>query len=166
MVNAPKPPKEPENKVDYLYITNIEEFSELDLELDDLHKVRAIDQTSRLPERLVFADKIKGDVIWPLQRVLKTEGFSSLTKIFAAIKRNGGFTTPSKQMLLRRIQEIQNEWNYDSSLPRKLKILYTGKKIHYEPEPIMEFRDNNGARKFFRPKDQLKISSIKTLKIL
>ena len=115
---------------------------------------------------MVFAYKSKGDVIWPLHKVLKTEGFSSLTKIFAAMKRTGGFTTPAKQMVLRRIQEIQNEWNSDDSLPRKLKIPYTGNKIHYEPEPVLEFRDNNGTRRFFRPKDQLKISSIKTLKTL
>ena len=55
LVNAPKPPKEPENKDDYLYITNIEEFSDLDLQLEDIHEVRAIDQTSRIPERLVHA---------------------------------------------------------------------------------------------------------------
>ena len=119
-----------------------------------------------MPERFVFAYKNKGDVIWPLHRVLKTEGFSSLTKIFAAMKRTGGLATPAMEMVLRRIQEIQNEWNYDASLPRKLKIPYTGKKIHYEPEPIMEFRDNNGTRRFFMHKDQLKTASIKTLKTL
>ena len=82
------------------------------------------------------------------------------------MKRTGGFTTPAKQMVLRRIQEIRNEWTSDASLPRKLKIPYTGKKIHYEPETIMEFRDNEGTRRFFRPKDQLKTASIKTLKTL
>lgn len=107
MVNAPKLTKEPENKDDYLYITNIEEFSELDLQLDDIHEVKGIYQISRLPEKLVFAYKNKGNVNWSLHRVLKSEGFSSLTKIFAAMKRTGGFTTPAKQMVLRRIQEFQ-----------------------------------------------------------
>ena len=59
LVNAPKPPKEPENKDDYLFITNIEEFSELELDLDDLQEVRGIDQTSKLPERLAFSYKSK-----------------------------------------------------------------------------------------------------------
>ena len=134
--------------------------------MDDLQEVRKIDQTSKLPERLVFSYKSKGDVVWPLHRVLNIEGFNSLTKIFAAMKRTRGYTPPSKQMVLKRIQEIRNEWKSDNSLPRKLKIPYTGKKIHHEPTPIMEFRDNPGVRRFFRPKDQLKIASIKTLKTL
>ena len=126
--------------------------------------MRGIYQTSRLPERLDFSYKRKRDIVWPIHRVLKTEGFSSLTKIFASMKRTGGFTPPAKQMVLKRIQEIINEWNH--SLPRKLKIPYTGKRIHHEPTPIMEFRDNQGVRRFFRPKDQLKAASIKTLKTL
>ncbi|KAL1826371.1 hypothetical protein ACET3Z_004783 [Daucus carota] len=36
MANPPKPQKEPENPDDYLVIANIEEISELELELDDL----------------------------------------------------------------------------------------------------------------------------------
>ena len=82
------------------------------------------------------------------------------------MKRTGGFTPPPKQMELKRIQEIRNEWNSDDSLPRKLKISYTRKRIHHEPTPIMDFRDNQGVRRFFRPKDQLKAASIKTLKTL
>ena len=82
------------------------------------------------------------------------------------MKRTGGFTQPAKQMVLKRIQEIRSGWNSDSSLPRKLKIPYTGKKIHYEPTPIMEFRDNQGVRRFFRPKDQLKVANLSTLKSL
>ena len=129
LVNAPKPRKEPENKDDYLFITNIEVISEFELDLDDLQEVRGIDQTSKLPDRLAFSYKSKGDVVWPLHRILSTEGFSSLTKIFAAMKRTGGYTPPAKQMVLKRIQEIRNEWSSDSSMPRKLRIPYTGKKF-------------------------------------
>ena len=82
------------------------------------------------------------------------------------MKRTGGFAPPAKQMVLKRIQEIRKEWSSDSSMPRKLKIPYTRKKIHYEPTPIMEFRDNQGVRRFFRPKDQLKAASMNTLKTL
>ena len=85
MVNPPKPPKEPENPDDYLVIANIEEISELELELDDLQEVRGIEATSKLPERLVFSHKSKGDVTWPLHRVLSSEGFSPLTKIYASM---------------------------------------------------------------------------------
>ncbi|KAL1811248.1 hypothetical protein ACET3Z_021313 [Daucus carota] len=166
IANPPKPPKEPENPDDYLIIANIEEISELDLELDDLQGVRGIEATSKLPERLVFSYKNKGDVIWPLHRVLNSEGFSSLTKIYGSMKRTGGFTPPAKQMVLKRILEIRKEWNSDASLQRRLKIPYTGKKIHHEPTPVMEFRDNQGVRRFFRPKDQLKVASLNTLKTL
>ena len=55
--------------------------------MNDLHEVRGIEPTSKLPERLALSYKSKGDVVWPLHRVLSTEGFSSLTKIFAAMKR-------------------------------------------------------------------------------
>ena len=44
MVNVPKPAKEPDNKDDYLFIANIEEFSELDLQLHDLVEVKGIDK--------------------------------------------------------------------------------------------------------------------------
>ena len=82
------------------------------------------------------------------------------------MKRTGGFTPPVKQMVLKRSQEIRKEWSSDSSMPRKLKISYTGKKIHYEPTPIMEFRDSEETIRFFRPKDQLKVASIKTFRAL
>ena len=49
MANPPKPPKDPENPDDYLIIANIEEISELELELDDLQEVRGIEATSKLP---------------------------------------------------------------------------------------------------------------------
>ncbi|KAL1831190.1 hypothetical protein ACET3Z_000841 [Daucus carota] len=87
MANPPKPPKEPENPDNYLVIANIEEISELELDLNDLQEVRGIESTSKLPERLIFSYKSKGDVTWPLHRVLSSEGFSSLTKIYAAMKR-------------------------------------------------------------------------------
>ncbi|KAL1826370.1 hypothetical protein ACET3Z_004782 [Daucus carota] len=82
------------------------------------------------------------------------------------MKRTGGFTPPSKQMVLKRILEIRKEWTSDASLQRRLKIPYTGKKIHHEPTPLMEFRDSQGVRRFFRPKDQLKVASLNTLKTL
>ena len=166
MANPPKPPKEPENPDDYLVNANIEEISELELELDDLQEVRGIEATSKLPERLIFSYKSKSDGTWPLHRVLSSEGFSSLTKIYASMKRTGGFTPPAKQMVLKRILEIRKEWSSDACLQRRLKIPYTGKKIHHEPTPIMEFRDSQGVRRFFRPKDQLKVASLNILKTL
>ena len=69
-------------------------------------------------------------------------------------------------MVLKRILEIRKEWSSDASLQRRLKIPYTGKKIHHGPTRIMEFRDSQGARRFFRPKDQLKVASMNTLKTL
>ena len=82
------------------------------------------------------------------------------------MKRTGGFTSPAKPMVLNRIQEIRNNWTSETSLPRKLKIPYTGKKIHLEPHPLMEFRYSSGVRRFFRLKDQLKVASGNTLRIL
>ena len=55
LANPPKPPREPENEDDYLVIANIEEISKLELDLNDLHEVRGIDPTSKLPERLIFS---------------------------------------------------------------------------------------------------------------
>ena len=107
-MNTPKPTKEPENKDDYLFIANIEEFSELDLHFVDVHEVRGIDSTSRFPERLFFVYKSTTNAIWPLHRVLH-EGFNTVSKILVVMKRTGGFTTQAKQMVLGRIQEIGKE---------------------------------------------------------
>ncbi|KAL8134025.1 hypothetical protein AgCh_009196 [Apium graveolens] len=42
------------NKGDFLYICDIKEFSEINLYMDELEEVRAIDAHRNLPERLVF----------------------------------------------------------------------------------------------------------------
>ena len=46
------------NKGDYMYLCDINEFSDLNLYLDELEEVRGIDAYRNLPERLVF--KYKG----------------------------------------------------------------------------------------------------------
>ena len=80
--------------------------------------------------------------------------------------KKGGFTTPVRPDILRRITSIKKEWNSGNSLPRKLIIQSIGKKIHYEPYWIMEFLYQDRNRRFFKIKDQLKNSSIETLKFL
>ena len=98
----------------------------------------------------------------PLQRILK-EGYSVLTKVFSAMKKDSGFTKISKSKILRKITEITKSWREPNALPRTLNVPANGDTVHLSPYWMMEFRDMKGVRRFFRLEDQLKISSNETL---
>ena len=97
-------------------------------DLADLVEVKGIYSSSRHPERLIFVYRNSNDVIWPLYMIFQ-EGFSTLTKICGVMKRTLGFTPFTKQIILKRILEIRKEWASNTSLPRMLKIPFTGKKF-------------------------------------
>ncbi|KAK1356625.1 hypothetical protein POM88_049881 [Heracleum sosnowskyi] len=53
-----------ESKDDYLYQADIQEYSEMDLFLDEITEVRGIDRYKHLPERLVFLYKSGVERTW------------------------------------------------------------------------------------------------------
>jgi len=111
----------------------------------------------------VFKYKGSEERTWPLQRILN-EGYSTLVRVYSAIKRDSGFTRTVKTEILNKIASIRKTWWESNSLPRTLLIPEHGITIHKSPHWLMEFRDNKGVRRFFRLEDQLKIASNETLK--
>ena len=95
-------PKPIVNKGDQLFICDIKEFSYINLYLDELEEVRAIDAHKKLPERLVFSYKGGKEMTWPLHRILN-EDYSVLVKIFSSIKKNFGFNIVAKRFVLNKI---------------------------------------------------------------
>ena len=79
-------PKPIINKGDQLFICDIKEFSDINLYLEEIDEVRAIDAYRHLPERLVFRYKGGREMTWPLHRILN-EGYSTLVTIFSSIKK-------------------------------------------------------------------------------
>lgn len=53
-----------------MFICDIKEFSNINIYMDELKEVRAIDAHRNLPERLVFKYEGGKEVIWPLHRIL------------------------------------------------------------------------------------------------
>lgn len=102
---------------------------------------------------------------WPLLHVFN-ESYKTLTTIFTSIKRTGGIHSYAKQQILKKVNEIRANWERPDGLPRKLRIPYTRKKIHFEPDHLMEFRDKDNCRRFFRLRDQLRVASNEYLEFL
>ena len=163
--HVPKVVKPIENKDDYLYIADIQEESSINLYLDELTEVRGIGATHKLPERLVFVYKGGKEMTWPLHRILN-EPYSTLIKVFTCIKKRHGFKVQARSELVTKISQLRQSWNNPDSLPKKLKIPYTGRVIHLQPYWMMEFRDRDNCRRFFRIEDQLGKASNETLLFL
>lgn len=149
------------NKGDILYICDIKEFSEINLYMDELKEVRAIDAHRNLPERLVFKYKEEKEITWPLHRILQ-ESCSVLIKIFSSFKKNFGFNVTAMKLVLNKIEDLRSNKAKDA-LPKTLSIPFKGKRVHLRPYWLKEFMDDKGVKRFFKLDDQLSISSNETL---
>ncbi|KAK1383977.1 hypothetical protein POM88_021712 [Heracleum sosnowskyi] len=154
-----KPPTNPE---DFMYIADIREESSLNIDLNDLVEVRGIAASHRLPERLVFVYKGGREQTWPLYRILG-EDYQTLLSVFKCLKKDFGFTKTAKSEVVSKICQIKASWNKPDALPRVLKVPQSGKKIHLQPYWMMEFRDRDNCRRFFRIEDQLEKASNDTM---
>lgn len=101
--SVPQIVKHMENKDDYLYKADIQEYSDMDLYLDELLEVRGIDRHKNLPERLMFVYRGGVKRPWPLQRVLG-EGYPNLVKVFSSFKSSKGFSQIVRGLVLRKIE--------------------------------------------------------------
>ncbi|KAK1373001.1 hypothetical protein POM88_029194 [Heracleum sosnowskyi] len=164
-VRKPQPQKPPSNPEDCMYIADIREESSLHLELDNLVEVRGIAASQKLPERLVFTYKGGREQIWPLYRILG-EDYQTLLTVFRCLKKDFGFTKTAKSEVVSRICQIKASWNKPEALPRMLRVPSTGKKIHLQPFWMMEFKDKDNCRRFFRMEDQLDKASNQTLRFM
>ncbi|KAL8132983.1 hypothetical protein AgCh_008448 [Apium graveolens] len=96
-------PKPTVNKGDQLFIYEIKEFLDINLYLEEIDEVRAIDAYRHLPERLVFTYKGGREITWPLHRIFN-EGYSTMVTIFSSIKKNFGFNIVAKKMVQTRLR--------------------------------------------------------------
>ncbi|KAK1369879.1 hypothetical protein POM88_035971 [Heracleum sosnowskyi] len=162
---APKVAKPVENKAYFLYIADIQEYSTMDLFLEEVSEISGTDKFRDLPERLTFVYKGGKVRAWPLQQVLNV-GYSTLVKVFLGFKYIRGFSEIARGAVLKKIEEIRSSWNSPDCLPRKLKIPFNGQRIHLQPYWMMEFKDEKGCRRFFRIEDQLSKASNRYLRWL
>ncbi|KAK1401887.1 hypothetical protein POM88_001492 [Heracleum sosnowskyi] len=165
LVRRPQAEKPPTNPEDFIYIADIREESDLHINLDDLVEVRGIAASYKLPERLVFVYKGGREQVWPLHRILG-EDYQTLLSVFKCLKKDFGFTKTAKSEVVSKICQIKASWNKPGALPRVLKVPQTGKKIHLQPFWMMEFRDKDNCRRFFRIEDQLEKASNETLRLM
>ena len=112
---------------DYLYLCDIKEFSDLNLYLDELDEVRAIDAYRNLPKRLVFKYKGGRKIQWPLYRILQ-ESQAVLIKVYSSFKKNFGFNVTARRGLLKRIEELRS-FRAKDALPKTLSIPFTGYRV-------------------------------------
>ncbi|KAK1397669.1 hypothetical protein POM88_007532 [Heracleum sosnowskyi] len=103
--------------------------------------------------------------IWSLNRILG-EDYQTLLVVFKCLKKDFGFTKTSKSEVVSKICQVKASWNKPDALPRTLKVPQTGKKIHLQPYWMMEFRDKDNCRRFFRIEDQLEKASNETLRFM
>ncbi|KAK1365850.1 hypothetical protein POM88_041411 [Heracleum sosnowskyi] len=164
-VRKPQPQKPPANPEDCMYIADIREESSLHLDLDNLVEVRGIAASQKLPERLVFTFKGGREQVWPLYRILG-EDYQTLLSVFRCLKKDFGFTKTAKSEVVSKICQIKASWNKPEALPMMLRVPSTGKKIHLQPYWMMEFKDKDICRRFFRMEDQLDKASNQTLKFM
>ncbi|KAK1385868.1 hypothetical protein POM88_023603 [Heracleum sosnowskyi] len=164
-VRKPQPQKPPANLEDCMYIADIREESSLHLDLDNLVEVRGIAASQKMPERLVFIFKGGREQMWPLYRILG-EDYQTLLTVFRCLKKDFGFTKTAKSEVVSKICQIKASWNKPEALPRILRVPSTGKKIHLQPYWMMEFKDKDNCRRFFRMEDQLDKASNQTLKFM
>ena len=122
-------PKPQASKDDYVHICDIKEFSDIELYLDELEEVRGIAAYRQLPERLVFKYKGSGERTWPLYRILN-EGYSTLVRVYSAIKRDSGFTRIAKTEILNKIANIRKTWWEPNALPRIL-LLFKKEELQF-----------------------------------
>ncbi|KAK1384419.1 hypothetical protein POM88_022154 [Heracleum sosnowskyi] len=165
LVRKPQSQKPPANPEDCMYIADIREESSLHLDLDNLVEVRGIAASQKLPERLVFIFKGGSEQVWPLYRILG-EDYQTLLSVFRCLKKDFGFTKTAKSEVVSKICQIKASWNKPEALPRILRVPSTGKKIHLQPYWMMEFKDKDNCRRFFRMEDQLEKASNQTLKLM
>ncbi|KAK1399426.1 hypothetical protein POM88_009289 [Heracleum sosnowskyi] len=141
LVRRPQAEKPPTNPEDFIYIADIREESDLYINLDDLVEV------------------------WPLHRILG-EDYQTLLSVFKSLKKDFGFTKTAKSEVVSKICQIKASWNKPGAHPRVLKVPQTGKQIHLQPFWMMEFRDKDNCRRFFRIEDQLEKASNETLRLM
>ncbi|KAL6513884.1 hypothetical protein OROHE_019340 [Orobanche hederae] len=119
----------------------------------------------RMPERLQFHYKGEVQRTFLLHTVLEEE-YAVLRKIYVKMEKKG-FSNTARTGILDKITKIRQSWTTSDTGPTKVyKIPYSGKKIHLQPDWMIEFGDEQGQRRFFRMVDQAPAADNDTLRFI
>ena len=136
------------------------------LEINKVIAIKAIAGTKRLPERLSFEMEDGRRHIWPVQTVL-TLDYKTLVSVYNRISKDQILGRQVAGDVQQRICSIRKEKATTDDLPTRMIVPNpTNKKIHFEPFYMMEFRDAQGQRRFFRMEDNLKTATNEDLRTL
>ena len=136
------------------------------LDISKVIAIKAIGGTKRLPERLSFEMENGRKHIWPVETIL-TLDYKTLVTVYNRISKDHVLGRQVASDVQRRICKIREEKAPTDDLPTRMIVPNpTNRKIHFEPFYMMEFRDTQGQRRFFRMEDNLKTASNEDLRTL
>ena len=125
-------------------------------EINKFIAIKSIGGTKRLPERLSFEMEDGRKHIWPVQIILSLD-YKTLVSVYNRISKDHVHGRHVVADVQQKIYNLRKDRASVDDLPTRMTVPNpTNKKIHFEPFYMMEFRDAQGQRKFFRMKDNLK----------
>ena len=136
------------------------------LEINKAIAIKAIGGTKRLPERLSFEMRNGRRHVWPVQTILNQD-YKTLVSVYNRISKDHVLERHVATDVQQKICSLRKEKANADDLPTRMIVPNpTNKKIHFEPFYMMEFRDAQGQRRFFRMEDNLKTTSNEDLRTL
>ena len=126
------------------------------LKISKVIAIKAIGGTKRLPERLSFEMEDGRRHVWLVQTIL-TQDYKTLVSVYNKISKDHVLGRQVAADVQQKICSLRREKANVDDLPTRMIVPNpTNKKIHFEPFYMMEFRDAQGQRRFFRMEDNLK----------
>ena len=136
------------------------------LKINKVIAIKAIGGTKRLPERLSFEMEDGRRHVWPVQIIL-TQGYKTLVSVYNRITKDHVLGRRVAKDVQQKILILRREKANVDELPTRMIVPNpTNKNIHFEPSYMMEFRDAQGQRRFFRMEYNFKTSSHEDLRTL
>ena len=90
-----------------------------------------------------------------------------MVSVYNIIRKDNVFGRQVANDVQQKIYHIRKKKANNEDLPTRMIIPNpTGRKIHFEPLYMMEFRDSQGQMRFFRMEDNLNTASDEDLKTL
>ena len=152
-------------KSDYAYAIHLTQQPKIELFLNEIDEVRGIAGTATLPDRLSFHYKNGYNQQWPIERILDQD-YSVLKVIFMKMKNPKGYTQNLRTAITLKMEEITREWNTPSDRPKRINLPHQLCRVHEHPDWLMEFRDSQGVRRFFRMIDHAPKADVDTLRFM
>lgn len=158
-------PKKKNYPLEEAILANIEETAWVSLRLSDLVEARGVEPTDTQPAKISLIYNNGLEIAVDMERILNLS-FSCINRISQCMIRTNGYTLEAKSEQQISLLAIRQAWTAEGRFLRRIMLPVTGRKIHDEPHWMMEFRDEQGRRRFFRLEDQLKITSNDYLEFL